>query len=73
MLFDIFKILRETMVGNYNGCKVLRKFSSPCGATVKAETDVIHDLGNAVLFCSEYSPNNSCRREIPNYLRVSGC
>lgn len=28
MLFAIFKILRETMVGTDNGCKVLRKFSA---------------------------------------------
>lgn len=44
------------MVGTDNGCKVLRKFSSPCGATVKTETDVVHDPCNAILFCSEYSP-----------------
>ena len=73
MLFAIFKILRETMVGTDDGCKVLSKFSSPSGATVKAETDVAHDPVNAVPFCSEYSPNNSCIREIPNYIGVSVC
>lgn len=73
MLSAVFKILRETMVGTDNGCKVLSKFSSPCGATVKAETDVVRDPVNAVPFCSKYSPNNSCIREILNYLSVSVC
>lgn len=59
------------MVGTNDGCKVLSKFRSRCGATVKAETAVVHDPVNAVPFCSVYSSNNSCTREIPNYLSVS--
>ena len=52
MLFAVFKVLRETMVGTDGGCKILSKFSSPCGATVKAETDGVHDPVTAVPFCS---------------------
>lgn len=73
MLFAVFNILRETMVGTDDDCKVLSKFSSPCGATIKAETDVAHDHVNAVPFYSEYSPDKSFIREIPNYLSVSLC
>lgn len=62
MLFAVFIISRETMVGTDDGCKVLSKFSSPYGATVKAETDVLHNHVNAVPFCSECSPNNLHKR-----------
>lgn len=70
MLFAVFKILRETIEGTDNGGKVLSKFSSPCGATVKAETSVVH---GPVPFCCGCSPNNSPIREISNYLSVSLC
>lgn len=62
MLFAVFKILRETVVGTDDGCKVLSKFSSLCGAPVKAEIDVVYDPVHAVPFCSEYSPNNLHKR-----------
>lgn len=73
MFFAIFKMLRETMVVTDSGCKLLSKFISPCGATDKAKSDDVFLLLLFVAFSSEYSPNNTCTREIPNYLSVSVC
>lgn len=55
MLFAVFKLLRETVVGTDDGCKVLSKLRSPCGATFKAATVVVCDPVVTLPFCSEYS------------------
>lgn len=48
MFFAIFKILGKTTLGIDKGCKVLSKFSSPCGIADNTKTDVLHDSADAV-------------------------